>query len=222
MALPRGAGRPSLPTRGQADCCGGTRMSGVRTELLLRRLDRRLRGDVAFARRRAIRRELRANLAEATQRVGEREAIRQLGDLDEIAADYRTAAGRGEMPFRPDSGLRAVLWTTLALMAFTLIRIPTFGMVNTFDAYTGQQQWEWGVRYLWLFHGDISTSTLFEGSVFWTTFVLFGTAAFLIWSAGVASAPKSPLDGSRQGHHGLTPDDTQTPTDAASSRPPSG
>jgi hypothetical protein len=86
------------------------------------------------------------------------------------------------MPFRPDSGVRAVIWTTVALLALTFIRIPTFGMVDTFDAHTAQQQWDWGIRYLWRFHGDIRTSTLFEGSVFWTTFLLSGIAAFPIWS----------------------------------------
>ena len=157
-------------------------MTGLRTQLLIWRLDRRLRRDVPHGRRRAIRREVRANLGEATQLLGEQEAIRQLGDVDDIAAEYRTAAGRGDRPFRPDSGVRAVIWTTLALLTLTLIRIPTFGMVDTFDAHTGQQQWEWGVRYFWLFHGDIRTSTLFEGSVFWTTFLTFGITAFLIWS----------------------------------------
>jgi hypothetical protein len=157
-------------------------MTGLKTELLVWRLDRRLRRDVSFGRRRAIRGELRANLVAAAQRLGEPQAIQQLGDLDDVAAEYRAAAGRGEMPFRPDSGLRAVIWTTLALLTLTFIRIPTFGMLETFDAHTGQQQWEWGVRYLWLFHGDIRTSTLFEGSVFWTAILLFDIAAFLIWS----------------------------------------
>ena len=157
-------------------------MTGLQTELLIWRLDRRLRRDVPYRRRRTIRREVRANLGEATQLLGEQEAIRQLGDVDEIAAEYRAAAGRGELPFRPDSGVRAVIWTTLALLTLTFIRIPTFGMVDTFDAHTGQQQWEWGIRYLWLFHGDIRTSTLFEGTVFWTTFLLAGIAAFLLWS----------------------------------------
>jgi hypothetical protein len=157
-------------------------MTGLKTELLLWRLDRRLRSDVPYGRRKTIRRELRANLAAATDRLGEPEAIRQLGDLDDIVAEFRAAAGRGETPFRPDRGLRAVIWTTLALLTLTFIRIPTFGMVDTFDPHTGQQQWEWGVRYLWLFHGDVRTSTLFEGSVFWTAILLFDIAVFLISS----------------------------------------
>ena len=157
-------------------------MTGLKTELLIWQLDRRLRRDVPYRRRRTIRREMRANIGEAAQLLGEREAIRQLGDLDEIAADYRAAAGRREPPFRPDTGLGAVVWTTLLLLTITLVRVPTFGMVDTFDAHTGQQRWEWGVRYLWRFHGDISTSTLFEGTVFWPAFLLVGVAVFLIFS----------------------------------------
>jgi hypothetical protein len=157
-------------------------MTGLKTELVIWRLDRRLRRDVPFGTRRTIRRELRANLGAATERLGEQEAIRQLGDIDEIAPQYRAAAGRGELPFRPDSGLRAVIWTMLALLAPTFVRIPTFGMIDTFDAHSGQQQWEWGIRYLVSFHGDIHTSTLFEGTVFWTAFMLLGTAAFVLSS----------------------------------------
>jgi hypothetical protein len=157
-------------------------MTGVRTELLIRRLDRRLRRDVPYRRRRAIRRDVRANLRAATQEHGEREAIRRLGDLDELAADYRAAAGRGELPFRPDSGTRAAVWTTVALLILDLVRIPTFGMINVFDRYTGTQQWEWGIRYICRFHGDLATSTLFEGSVYGTAFLAFGVAAFSIWS----------------------------------------
>jgi hypothetical protein len=157
-------------------------MNGVKTELLVWRLDRRLRRDVTYGRRRAIRRDVRANVGAAAQDLGEAEAIRRLGDIDELAAEYRAAAGRGQSSFRPDSGIRAVVWTTLALLVITFVRVPTFGMVDTFDAFTGEQQWEWGVRYLWSFHGDIRTSTLFEGSVYWTVFVVFGSAAFLLWS----------------------------------------
>jgi hypothetical protein len=157
-------------------------MTGLKTELLIFRLDRRLRRDVPSGARRTIRREVRANLQEASEVLGEDEAIRRMGDVDDLTTDYRSVAGRGELPFRPDSGLRAVIWTTLALLALTLLRIPTFGMVDTFDAHTGQQEWDWGVRYLWLFHGDIRSSTLFEGTVFWTTFLLLGLAAFLIGS----------------------------------------
>jgi hypothetical protein len=157
-------------------------MTGLKTERVIRRLDRRLSGDVPFSRRRAIRREVRANLRAAGNDVGETEAIRRLGDIDEVAADYRTAAGLGRRPFRPDKGVRAVLWTWLGLLLVAVIRIPTFGMVDMFDAHTGAQEWDWGIRYLFEFRGDIPTSTLFEGDVYWTAFIAFGTAAFLVGS----------------------------------------
>ena len=105
-------------------------MASLRREALLWRLNRRLRPDVPYRRRRAIRAEVRANLGEA-------------------------AAG---------SGRYAAVWTTLALLVVHLIRIPTFGMIDTFDAHTGQQEWSWGVRYLGQFGGDVATSTFFKGA----------------------------------------------------------
>jgi hypothetical protein len=125
---------------------------------------------------------VRANLRESMQDRSKRDAIRRLGDLDDVAADYRAAAGRGERPFRPDSGVRAVVCTFLVLLVVDLVRIPTFNMVDTFDAHTGKQQWQWSVRYLWQFDGDIRTSTLCQGSVFGTAFLIFGVIAFVTWS----------------------------------------
>jgi hypothetical protein len=153
-----------------------------KTELLIWRLDRRLRGAVPYPRRRDIRREVRANLAASTEDRGEAEAIRRLGTVEALAADYRDAAGRSEPSFRPDRGVRAALWAVAGLLILTTIRIPTAGMVETFDPYTDATRWEWGVRYLCQFHGDVGSQTLFEGSVYWTAFLLVGAAAFLVWS----------------------------------------
>jgi PadR family transcriptional regulator PadR len=136
-------------------------MTGLKTELLIWRLDR-LRRDVPYGRRRRIRGEIHANLGEATQLLGEQDAIQRLGDVDDIAAEDRAAAGRGELPFRPDSGVRAAIWATVALLALTFIRIPTFGTVDTFDAHTDQQQVGLGHPLPLALPRDIRTSTLLE------------------------------------------------------------
>lgn len=151
----------------------------LKTELVLWRLDRRLRRDVSFGRRRAIRRELRANLRDTTRDVGEREALRRLGGLDELTVEYRVAAGEAA-PVRLDSGVRAVTVTTAMLLLLSLIRIPTFGTIEFFDPHTGSQQWQWGIRYFAEFHGDARTDTLFAGTVFSPAFLVLGTAAFAI------------------------------------------
>jgi hypothetical protein len=157
-------------------------MRAWRTELTVWKLDRRLRGAVPWGARRAIRRDLRANLREATGHVGEREAIVRFGDLDAVASEYRAAAGRERDGFRPDSGLRAALVVTALLLALSFVRVPTFNMVDTFDRHTGATTREWDVWRLWRFGGDVNSGTLFEGTVYGSTVVLFALAAFVLWS----------------------------------------
>jgi hypothetical protein len=151
------------------------------TEWTVWRIDRRLRRDVPFSTRRAIRRELRANLNAAAADVGEQEAFRHFGDVRAIADEYRAAAARPGM-VRVDNGIRAALVTFALLVLLTLIRIPTFGMVTTFDAFTNQQDWHVQVWRLGELSGDIPTRTLFEATVYSYSFVLFPLIAFLVWS----------------------------------------
>jgi hypothetical protein len=157
-------------------------MRAWRTELNVWKLDRRLRGAVPWGARRAIRRDVRANLREAAGHVGEREAIDRFGDLDVVASEYRAAAGRERGGFRPDSGLRAALVVTALLLALSFVRIPTFNMIDTFDRHTGATTWEWDVWRLWRFGGDVHTGTLFEGTVYGSTVLLLALAAFVLWS----------------------------------------
>lgn len=62
-------------------------MSGLRTELTLHKVNKRLiRRNVPLNERRRIRRDLRENLREASDAVGEKCAVQQLGDAETLAA----------------------------------------------------------------------------------------------------------------------------------------
>lgn len=145
------------------------------------RIDRRLRRDVPFSERRAIRTDVRANLHAAAHEVGTQEALRNFGDVAEVAGEYRAAAARPDA-VRVDRGMWAALFTLVALVVLTLIRVPTFGMVNTFDAFTDGQEWHVQLWRLGAFSGDIATRTLFEATVYSYSFIVFPVLAFLIWS----------------------------------------
>lgn len=145
------------------------------------RIDRRLRRDVPFSVRRAIRKEVRANLGAAAQELGENEALCRFGNVSDVAEEYRAAAARPDA-VRVDRGLRAAALTFLALLVLTVIRIPTFGMVTTFDAFSDQQGWHAQLWRLGELSGDIATRTLFEATVYSYSFLLLPTLAFLIWS----------------------------------------
>jgi hypothetical protein len=70
-------------------------------------------------RRRAIRREMRANLRAASAELGTTEAIRRLGDLRPLAIEY-TEAHYGEQ--RPRPNLRGLLiWSPLAALALVVV-----------------------------------------------------------------------------------------------------
>jgi hypothetical protein len=128
-------------------------------------IDRRLRGEVPFSARRAIRRDVRANLSAAALELGEQEALRRFGEASQVAEDYRAAAARPDA-VRIDRGLKAAAYTLLALLCLAIIRIPTFGMVTTFDAFTNAQEWHLQVWRLGELSGDIATRTLFEATVY--------------------------------------------------------
>jgi hypothetical protein len=145
------------------------------------RIDRRLRRDVPFDARRAIRRDVRGNLRAAAQEVGTDEALRRFGDVTSVAEDYRAAAAR-PAAVRVDRGLVAAAWALVALLLLTFVRVPTLGMVTTFDAFTDEQQWHLQLWRLGELSGDIATRTLFEATVYSYAFVLVPLLAFLVRS----------------------------------------
>src|SRR5262245_35448428 len=100
-------------------------MTGLRTEVALRRLNHRLiRGNVRLVERRRILSDLRVNLRDASSDVGEREALTRLGNATALADEY--VAGSRDRP-RWRGGLVWAGWTVAVLVALTLLRLPTFG-----------------------------------------------------------------------------------------------
>ena len=156
-------------------------MTGVRTELKLRKLNRALaRRNMPPDQRREILRDLKANLQTATADVGERQALRQLGDLDEMASDYLTGAEQPRPQIR--GGVLAVIGTLSVLFGLTLIRIPTFGTINVFDRHTGATAWHYQLWRLGEVGGHVRTGTLFEATVYSYAYLIFATLAFVIGS----------------------------------------
>lgn len=93
-------------------------MTTTSTELTLLRLSWKLQGDVEPARRREIRRELRAHLRSSAAEIGQKEALRRLGDLDDLAREYRDAdRGRPRGP-RIGSGVVSAIavWVLLIVL----------------------------------------------------------------------------------------------------------
>jgi hypothetical protein len=129
------------------------------------RINQRLRRDVPFSARRAIRHDVRANLRAAAEEVGEDEALRRFGDVTSVAEDYRAASARPDA-VRVDRGLIAAACILLALLVLTVLRVPTFGMVTTFDAFSNEQEWHLQIWRLGQLSGDITTRTLFEATVY--------------------------------------------------------
>jgi len=156
-------------------------MTGWRIEIALARLARALRRrGVGYRRRRDIVADVRANLSAASRDFGEREAVRRLGEVRTLAAEY--AQGERTDGLRLGSGARAALLTCALLLGLTLIRIPTFGTIDAFDPHTGATTWSWGVWRLWRFGGDTRTDTLFEGTVYSYAYILIALLVMLVWS----------------------------------------
>jgi hypothetical protein len=121
--------------------------------------------------------------------VGQQEALRRFGDVKAVAEDYRAAAARPDA-VRVERGLVAAGWTLLALLLLTVVRIPTFGMVTSFDAFTNEQDWHVQLWRLGEISGDVSTRTLFEATIYSYSLVLFPLLAFLVWSRAWRYLPR--------------------------------
>ena len=154
-------------------------MTGLRTELKLQQVNRRLiRRNVPLVERHGIIRDLRANLRDAEQLIGEQSALDQLGDLDDLAADYASSCHRNRPRIR--AGLIAAAWTLIILATVSLVRVPTFGMIDTFDPHTGATTWHVQWWRLGAMSGDTTSDTLFEATVNSYGFGLAVAAAFIL------------------------------------------
>jgi hypothetical protein len=131
----------------------------LRLELAVRRVDWQLDGRVPMARRRQIRSELRSNLIEAANRVGAADAVRQLGDLDALAASYLDLY-RGRFDFRVGA-----YWAVIAYVALQALGIALFIAFHAGVAAGGAHSGEYSFEF-WSGFGPFAGSVSSNGSSF--------------------------------------------------------
>ncbi|HEY6595492.1 MAG TPA: hypothetical protein VI011_15550 [Asanoa sp.] len=154
-------------------------MTGVRTQLTLHRLNRFLiRRNVPYRQRRGILRDLRRNVRDAAESTDEHTALRQLGDIEDMADAYCGAADRRRP--RTRTAVIAAMWTLAALVALAVVRIPTFGTIDVFDRYTGATTWHIQLWRLGEMGGDTTSQTLLHATVYSYAYLLFPALAFVV------------------------------------------
>ncbi len=84
-----------------------------------------LAGDLPGRRRRSVRRELRADLWASTREVGAAEAIRRLGNLRRLSAEYLDVEYGAKRP----RYLKGAFW---AFMAVVVLEVHTFARIDGF------------------------------------------------------------------------------------------
>lgn len=91
----------------------------ARIRWALLRVDYVLDARVPRGRRREIRNELRSNLMEAAGRVGAEAAVRQLGDLNELAKSYLEVY-RGRWDFRAGSLAAVLMYAAIQVVGLAI------------------------------------------------------------------------------------------------------
>lgn len=158
-------------------------MTTVRTELALLRLSWKLRRGVEPGRRRAIRRELRAHLRASAADVGRNDALRRLGDLDELARDYREAERGQRRGLRVGSGVVAGIAVWVLLIVLDGRTIQSW---NDLESRGDFDPWSWtlgapnGAASLLTFRGDVELGLLLDVEVHRLGYLLLPVLAFLI------------------------------------------
>jgi hypothetical protein len=114
----------------------------VRIELTVRRIDSWLEARVPRARRRQIRDELRSNLIEASNEVGPEEAVRQLGDLHELANSYLDLY-RGTWDFRAGSYAALLTYTTVQMLSLVISFAFSAGVWASGGHAASYELWSW-------------------------------------------------------------------------------
>lgn len=94
-------------------------MERARIEWAVLRVNYELDARVPRSRRRQIVNELRSNLVEAAQSVGARAAVRQLGDLNELAKSYLDVY-RGRWDFRAGSLAAVVIYAAIQVVGLAV------------------------------------------------------------------------------------------------------
>ena len=152
-------------------------------ELALARLSWKLwRRDVPWSRRRAIRRDLRANLKEAAADVGEVEAVRHLGSLEVLADEYAVANARKPGELSVGGG---VVWALGALVGIVLLngrRVTALSEMRNwsdFDPYAYVIGLPGGVDLL-RFAGDVEAGLLLQIEFAQIAYLVLPLLAFVL------------------------------------------
>jgi HAAS domain-containing protein len=148
----------------------------LRIETAVKRLDWRLEGRVPRGRRREIRRELRANLGAAADEVGTDEALRRLGDVRDLAAEYLEFES-GKLQIR--AGVYAALGVVVLLELVGLAVLESFRA--GFDAAGGTSPWQYS---LWPYsiEGTAGPHESWSISISWPGLFGLPLLAFLVWA----------------------------------------
>lgn len=114
----------------------------ARIELAVHRIDYGLEGRVPRARRRQIRDELRSNLIDASRQVGGEEAVRQLGDLHELAKSY-VDLYRGAWDFRAGSYAALITYATIQALSLVISFAFSAGVWASGGHAASYELWSW-------------------------------------------------------------------------------
>ncbi len=153
-------------------------------ERLLHRLDGRLRQlGVEKLRRQEILVEVGQGLDEAAAGIGEEDAVRRFGDVDDVAREY-AAVEQDYTPKRPRY-VTGTVWAVvipLTLFVLQIARLPTFGLVREFDPRFGGGGWELSLWPLFRFFGDTNAGAILDVVVGWPSYLVLPAAAFVLGS----------------------------------------
>jgi hypothetical protein len=136
--------------------------------------------NVPYRQRRGILRDLRRNIRDAAQQVGEHTALEQLGDIEEMA--YAYSSGNDRRRPRTRTGVIAAVSTLAVLLTLTVVRIPAFGTIDVFDRYTGATTWHIQLWRLVDMGGDTTSQTFFQATVYSYAYLLLPALAFVLVS----------------------------------------
>jgi len=145
-------------------------------ELAVHRVDNSLHARVPRARRRQIRDELRSNLSEASRQVGAEEAVRQLGDLRELAKSY-IELYRGAWDIRAGSWFALIAYAAIQGLSLVISFAFSAGVVAGGGHAASYSLWSW----FGPFSGSASSHS-FTVTIGSPALVLLTAAAFVIGS----------------------------------------
>ena len=159
-------------------------MPDARIEAALWRLTWKLRRDVPGPRRREIRRQLRADLRTTAAEVGTGEAVRRLGNLDDLAASYAEGERGRPRGTDPVGGAVAAVITLALLVLLSGRHVTAFSGLKDrgdFDPWRftlGGPGDTWALITL---SGDVERGLLLHVTVHRLAYVVLPLVAFAIW-----------------------------------------